>query len=427
MTTPPAISAPTSLDEFLAHAADECAAVGVPMTVEDFEPRFHRGPMPALTFVAEDGTWDIRVLAVQAIPVVQGRRGAEPEPGRRLSRAGYGLDGDRGAPAYEMHVYEVDSGWGGHGPRPLVDHGVWPDAQALAAAVFAWTRRAELHEQAVPPADPAAPRRRRRIAEHRAAARQDPRVDFGLIEPVADEDASALDQAALAEHFPRGASGRFDSKALVALACYTEGARNRPGLWLAARSRGDRLQITTESMIGANRAHRWDHTRWLWDSRHADTPAAVRWGADDVAAVRPVLDALAGRRVADALTLCGVEIDDDLGKVLMGRPTRVSMAEETPKFVTRAYGGLADAAPWRFAEALRLRHEERVAQRVRAASPSVVLFSLSGGHARQPCVVLEDAKTGPRLRLQYTGSSERLSRSLWTVPGDLHDDYAQTA
>jgi hypothetical protein len=180
-------------------------------------------------------------------------------------------------------------------------------------------------------------------------------------------------------------------------------------------------------MIGGNRAHRWDHTRWLWDRRHAAVPTAVRWGTDDVAHVEPVLDALAERRVADALTLCGVEIGDDLGKVLMGRPTRIHLADETPKFVTRAYVGLADAAPWRFAEALRIRREERVANRVKAPSRMVPLFALAGGHVRKPCVVLEETKTGPRLGLVYTGSAEKLSRSLWTVPGDLHDHYYSRA
>jgi hypothetical protein len=150
-----------------------------------------------LTFVSEDGTWDIRVLGVHAVPVVRDRRPDErgPGPGQQLRRAGYGVECHHGVPAYEMHIYEVDSGGGGHGVRPLVEHGIWPDAQALAAAVFAWTRRAEVAEQTVPPADPSGARRRRRIADHRAAARREPWVDFGLIEPVADEDAAALDPA----------------------------------------------------------------------------------------------------------------------------------------------------------------------------------------------------------------------------------------
>ena len=392
-----------------------CIEAGVPVGMGRLD-RPGEASVVALACAAPDGSWSATLTVVRARPISaeyrdwNGRWGRDPHEGYDLASPG--------ALIYELQVHEEDDGGTGHGPRPVVAFELVDGEQAAADALILWWLRPGLFHTAPPGPDPRADRRRERAEEHRRAAAAAPQVRLGPLPAAASDAAGRLDPAALCRNFPRAHDGHFHRSAVVALAPIGEVALNRRGGWLATRRDGDGLALTVEELIGANQAHRWDVTPWLWDSR-VRTTRSKRWQVTRAEQARPALAALRAGEVARALEIAGVAADDQVSRLLAGTPTRSFRAELAERWVHRLYAGLADAAPWRFAEAYRVWRSEVDTRRSRGARP-VTLFGLRGlNQARKPKIALDLDGGTPILRLVFTAGNLLLPRSLWTVPPDF--------
>lgn len=374
-------------------------------------------PVKALLCSAADGTWDA------AVTVVRARRNTghqwSVQEFTRDPRSGYDL-GSPGEMVYEVQIVEDGDGATDPGGRHLALFNLLAGARAAADELILWTGRPSLFHAAPPVPDQVREQRRHRLdLNHRTAAAARPAVHVVGVPGGAEADVDALDHAALCWHFPRDRTGRYQRSAVVALAAYGPTRPHRRGEWLAVRADGDRLAVMSQDLIGVNQRHRWDVTPWLWDRRHASTPPVRRWQVDDAEAARPVLDALRRGAVPDALRAAGVDVDDQVGRLLAGEPTRLFRAALTDVWVARLYAGLADSAPWRFTEAYRSWAAQRRGQKLPVRGP-VNLFGLGGlNQQRRPQVALDLAGETPVLRLVFSGSNAVLPRSLWTVPADL--------
>jgi hypothetical protein len=392
-----------------------CAEAGVPVGMGRLE-RPGEASVVALACTAPDGTWDATLTVVRARPISteyqdwNGRWGRDPHQGYDLASPG--------ALVYELQVHEEDDGAGGHGPRPVVVFELVDGEQAAADALILWWFRSGLFHATPPGPDPRADRRRERAEQHRRTAAAEPQVRLGPLPAAAADAAARLDPAALSRNFPRAHDGHFHRSAIVALAPIDDVALHRRGGWLAARRDGDGLALTVAELIGANQAHRWDVTPWLWDSRVRAT-RRKRWQVDRADQARPILAALRSGEVAHALEIAGVAADDQVTRLLTGAPTRSFRAELAERWVQRLHTGLADAAPWRFAEACRVWRSE-VSTRSGRGSRPVTLFGLKGlNQARKPKIALDLDGGTPVVRLVFTAGNLVLPRSLWTVPPDF--------
>ncbi|MET7400942.1 hypothetical protein ABZS66_46430 [Dactylosporangium sp. NPDC005572] len=287
------------------------------------------------------------------------------------------------------------------------------DEEAVVDAIRLWHGFRDTL-RSTPPA--AAPARRRagfvkQVAARRAAAdaarvRLDAQIDPGP-DPGLDLDLD-LDKARLCYHFPRDRHGRYVRNAVVALHDVEGGPLSKRGPWVAARADGDELVVAVEGLIGANQDHRWDRLPWLW--RGLDATAAERWQVADAADARPVVELLERHELAEALTLCGVDVDGDLAALLDGHPIDYRHARHTDTWVRTLYEQLRDCAPWRLA----------TAWRVAAAGKPIPLFGLKGmNHQVKPMVAVDAPGGVCRLTMHWTGSNARLTRALWEVPADL--------
>jgi hypothetical protein len=387
-----------------------CERANIPVALGRFD-RPGAAPVVALLCAAEDRSWDaiLTVVRAQSVPL---EHQAYNGRWRRDPRTGYDLTSD-GDLVYEVQIHEDDDGGGGHGPRPLVVFQLLEDAEAAADALILWWRRSLFHAPPPIPDQRAEQRRAARIAEHRRTASASPPVHFS---DVASSAAADVDPAALALHFPRERSGRFLRSTAVALAPF-DGTppphmRSR---WLTVRAEADELYVAVEDLIGGNLAHRWNLTPWLWDRRHVDASPRDRWQLDNAEQARPYLDALAAGRLIETLDLAGVAVDDQLAKLLRGKPNRIYRAELTETWVANLYVGLTESAPWRFAEA----YAAWLAERGGRPKPAT-MFGLKGmGQSRKPKLALDRTQSGTILRLEFSGGNLTLPRALWTVPADL--------
>lgn len=369
------------------------------------------GSVVALVCEADDGSWDATLTVVRAhrIPVehqaYNGRWGRDP-------RTGYDL-ASQGDLVYELQIHEDDDGAGGHGPRPLVVFQLLDDAEAAADALILWWRRPALFHTTPPVPDRRAEARRAaRTTAHRRQASAEPLVTLDVDVPT--DPGAAIDPAGVAFHFPRERSGRFLRSAVVALTPLDDTPPHLRGRWLTVRAVDDELTVGVENLIGGNQAYRWNLTSWMWDRRVQASPCE-RWQLDDAAKARPYLDAIAAGRLAEALDLAGVAVDEQLAKLLRGEPNRTYRAELADKWVANLYAGLAESAPWRFEHA----YAAWLAERGGRPKP-VTMFGLKGlGQSRKPKVTLDRARSGPILRLHFSAGNLLLPRALWTVPADL--------
>jgi hypothetical protein len=402
--------------DLLAPVVRLCEEAGVAVRLGEFTGRFGP-PVRAILCEAEDGSWDAAVTVVRAQRHAAGNRHYGSEFGRD-PRTGYDLR-TQGELVYELQVHELDDGIGGHGPRPLVVFNLCATAQAVADQLILWVRRASLFAVSPPRLDVhREERRERKCFDHREAAAAHPIVDVRDTPPGAEGELWALDPASLAWHFPRDRMGRFARKAVVLLFDLEDRAATLRSRWLTARADGESLVVSTEDLIAANQLHRWDVTPWLWDRRAAHTPDGARWQAADPAEVAQQLTHVRAGEPAEALRLAGVRVDDQLGALLAGRPTRAFRAEKTATWVANLHAGLADVAPWRLAHAYRTWRDGRTHRR--SPDPPITLFGLGGaGTARKPKVALELAGDAALLSLYYTAGNAVLARELWTVPPDL--------
>lgn len=394
--------------ELLEPVKRRCDEAGLEVTVGDFHPR-DGDRVRALLCGPADRSWDAMIT------VIRGRRRPEEwrYPGGEYERdpvTGYRLDSD-GQLLYELQIHE-DGGDSGRGIKVfrLAEY-----AEAAVDELILWARRPALFRCAPPVLDP---RRRQRQElrqfEHREAAAAAARV------VVLDQAGAAIDDAALCWNFPREASGRYLRSAVVALTHLGDRqVANARTPWLAARAEGETLVVDTDRLFGANQRHRWNLTPWLWDARHGGARARERWQVDDPSSAAPVVESLSRGAVAEALTRCGVRVDESLANLLAGIPARLSLAEYTQKWVTSLSDGLAGSAPWRFAAAYGAWRDERRSFDLPAAGP-VVLFGLKGmKQARKPKVALDEQDGTPILRLIFSGSNAVLPDALWKLPPDL--------
>jgi len=404
--------------ELLEPVARMCAAADVLVWRGNFRQGRFAPTVTALLCTAEDNSWDAAVTVVRAHRMPKDHRW-HGHKFTRDPREGYDLDSP-GEIVYEVQIKEDDDGAGGHGPRPLVAFRLFADPRAAADELILWARRASLFRTDPPVQDPDKElRRERRCFDHREASAGQARVAVGWVPDEAAADVASVDRAAVCWHFPRERSGRYQRSAVVALTSYGDARPHRRGPWLTVRADGDRLMLTMDSLIAANQKHRWDVTPWLWDRRHANTPPMTRWQVDRPEHAAPAFSALRRAAVGEALAEAGVQVDDQIGKLLGGNPNRAFRAELTETWVSSLYAGLADVAPWRLSAAYQIWREGRMALGLPTREP-VVLFGLGGvGAQRKPKVALDLDDHGPVLRLIFTGSNALLPRSLWTVPADL--------
>src|SRR5262245_44206409 len=394
--------------------AEICRLACVPVARGWFSPHGYSAPIAALLCPPDDGSWDATLTVVRAHRVAVEHQ-AYNKPWSRDPRNGYDLT-SAGKVLYELQIHEDDDGAGGHGPRPLVVFELLEQARAVADALIEWWQRpARFRARPRPPDWRARQRRAARIAQHRRLASTSPRVRFDDAASGAAAELAAIDQVALALHFPRDRSGGFLRSAVVALASLDRGPPHLRSRWLAVRAKGDELHVGIEDLIGGNQIYRWNLTPWMWDRRHVSAHPRDRWQLDDRAQAAPYLDALAAGQVTEALDLACVAVDDQLAKLLRGEPTRNYRAKLTEKWVANLYQGLIESAPWRFSAA----YAAWLAERGGRAAPAP-MFGLKGlTQARKPKVMLDRTPSGTILRLKFSGGNLVLPNALWTVPADL--------
>jgi len=241
---------------------------------------------------------------------------------------------------------------------------------------------------------------------------------------VPADDLANLDAAQLARCFPREDDGRLPLAAVVLLAPVAPMTTAPKQRWLLAESPSRRsapqvITLALRDETGRNFEHRWDEARWLWDARAAATTSELaRWGttwqlieqgdaASDAApparAARALHLVRAGRW-RDALALCGVtHALDELPyrRCNHGRGISPALWDRALEY------GMRDVAPWRFAELVRGKTEQR-------------LFNFPGQTtARKYCIVLRDDSGTPHLAVGLTGANTRLPAVRWRWPPDL--------
>lgn len=369
---------------------------------------------------ARTGRTQVTVVAARRVRP----RGKGGDAWERDDRLEYDIEGD--------FVFEVTT-LEGRGDGPGDPRAIWAprwlvrDEEAVVDAIRKWHGYRETLRSAPPVAD----RRRgradlaRQVDARRsaaAAARVRLTVDASAVAPerraVLAQHVAELDHAQLCFHFPRDRFGRYVKSAVVALTGYEAGLSKR-GPWLAVRADGDELVVGVEALIGANQDHRWDQLPWLWSTTHRDASTEQRWQVPDADQARPAVELLDRHALADALTLCGVEVDTHLAALLDGYPISFRYARYTGTWVKSLYEQLRNCAPWRLATAYQVWQGERRAAR-RPADEEIVLFGLKGlNQAVKPVVAVDTRDGACRLRMSWSGTNARLTRALWECPADL--------
>ncbi|WP_043512027.1 MULTISPECIES: hypothetical protein [unclassified Actinoplanes] len=397
----------------LAGISDQLRRRGIPSSFGQLTPYYDgygRAPAGLTGLVVDepDGPGSLQVTVVTAHRVAE----ASGDPLRRARDVDleYDLNGEI---LFEVTTLDVAVGsaavWS---PRLLTG-----SEEAVVDAVRLWHGYRDTLRATPPLPDPKRPARHARQLAGRRAAAAAPRVRV-TGEAAATPDVSDLDHARLCFHFPRDRTGRYSRRAVVALAGYdiTLGKRGR---WLAARASGDELTVGVEALIDVNQDHRWDQLPWLWRASARDTPATLRWQAPDADHVQPIIDLLRRHEIAEALTLCGVEVDERLSALLAGYPISYSQARYTETWVHTLYDRLAGSAPWRFAAGFRAWQQER-RRAGRSDQAEVPLFGLKGlNQQSRPMVALAAPRGVCRLRMIWSAGNARLPRALWELPADL--------
>ncbi|WP_238012430.1 hypothetical protein KZZ52_21850 [Dactylosporangium sp. AC04546] len=372
------------------------AEFGLLVPYQDFYGSSPDG-LTGLVVPQPDGPGRMQVTVVAARRTVPPGEGGLSADGRMWVRD-VDLDYDLAGDALAFEFTTLDEGGAGPvwAPRQLAH-----DEEAVVDAIRLWDGFRETL-RSTPPA--AAPARRRAVFVKQVAARQ----AASAAARVRLDAAIDLDPARLCYHFPRDRHGRYVKNAVVALHDVEGGPFSKRGPWVAARADGDELVVAVEGLIGANQDHRWDRLPWLF--RRLEAAPGERWQVADAADARPVVELLERHEVAEALTLCGVDVDGDLAALLDGHPIDYRHARYTDTWVRTLYEQLRDCAPWRLA----------TAHRLAAAGKPIPLFGLKGmNHQVKPMVALDAPDGVCRLTMHWTGSNARLTRALWEVPADL--------
>ncbi len=341
----------------------------------------------------------------------------------------YELDGDDEV-VFEVSTLEGTGDGPGNPPAIWAPRQLTRDGEAAVDAIRLWYGYRDSWRTTPPTARPDRRRaaRMREVAARRAAAeaaRIRLTVDTSAVpaphRPRLTEDLARLDPAQLCFHFPRDRQGRYVKSAVVALSAYHDAPLTKRGPWLAVVVDGDTLVVGVLPLIGANQDHRWDASPWLWRTGHGDATVEERWQVPDAERARPAVDLLDRNAVADALTLCGVDVAPDIAALLAGYPISYQHARYTDTWVGRLYEQLPTCAPWRLAHAYRVCEAQRQAGRRRPAAPEPIpLFGLKGlNQQAKPMLAIGTRDGVPRLTMVWTASNARVPRTLWERPADL--------
>src|SRR5262249_25759075 len=130
------------------------------------------------------------------------------------------------------------------------------------------------------------------------------------------------------------------------------------GVWLVADGpvpRAEpRLTLRLVRAAGRSAQHRWDGIPEYWRTSGARTIEQL-WGVGpQVTAdlIGSATDALLAGQAFEALAMCGVTIDRGTQRLLSGLPDCFELREWTDKWVTNATDMMANAAPWRWRDAM---------------------------------------------------------------------------
>jgi hypothetical protein len=210
--------------------------------------------------------------------------------------------------------------------------------------------------------------------------------------------------ALLAFNFPRDQRGRLLGKARVLLDILEP--PQPPG---RTRCRFLRIQDGRFDLVVAdehveNQDYRWDGQPWRW--RADGTSAVERWGIEDLELAQAVVILLEAAEWEVALRECGLQLGDDLRRVLASEPLGYLLRDLAGGWATAAAEQLLRLAPWRLGRV--------------ATKKSIRLFGLGGMNVqRKPGVYLKLADGRPTLDMEASASNRRLPREEWERPLDF--------
>jgi hypothetical protein len=210
--------------------------------------------------------------------------------------------------------------------------------------------------------------------------------------------------ALLAFNFPRDQRGRLLVKARVLLDILEPPqppGRTRCRFLTIQDGRFD-LVVADEHV--ENQDYRWDGQSWRW--RADGTPPDERWGIEDLELAQAVVILLEAAEWEVALRECGVQLGDDLRRVLAAEPLGYLLRDLAGGWATTAADQLVRMAPWRLARL--------------AGKKSIRLFGLGGVNVQQkPGAYLKLVEGRPTLDMEASASNQRLAREEWERPLDF--------
>jgi hypothetical protein len=208
----------------------------------------------------------------------------------------------------------------------------------------------------------------------------------------------------LAFHFPRNERGRLLGKARVLLDTVDPPEQQRRARCRFLKVQDGRFELVEASEFVENQDYRWDGQPWRW--RADGTPPVERWGIEDLELAQAVVLLLEAAEWEVALRECGVQLGDDLRRILAAEPLGYLLRDLAGGWATTAAEQLLRLAPWR------LPH--------RAGKKSIRLFGLGGVNVqRKPGVYLKLVEGRPTLDMEASASNRRLAREEWERPLDF--------
>jgi hypothetical protein len=275
-----------------------------------------------------------------------------------------------------------------------------PDASRIADAIAEWATRPL---RVVLPRPPGPDELRRRVLNRLKLALADAAVPPPL---DASGIAENLDPALVAFHYPRDRRGRMQGTARVLIGVLERGAPGRRSRCLFVRLHDGAFETFISDEFVENQDHRWHLQTWRWDRLAAHAPAPERWGVDDVDAAIRSTELLESGRFHEGLEQFGVQVCEQLRKVLAGEPLGPLHVDLAAKWGTVAAEQLAAAAPWRLG-AVATKNWTRV-------------FGLGGSNAQVKPVVALGLRDGrPALEVTALGSNRRLAAEDWQRSNDF--------
>ena len=217
-------------------------------------------------------------------------------------------------------------------------------------------------------------------------------------------DLPGADPALLAFNFPRDQRGRLLGKARVLIDTLEPAKPPARTRCRFLRIQDARFELVTADEHVENQDHRWDNQPWRW---RADGASPVeRWGIEDLELAAAVVILLEAAEWEVALRECGVQLGDDLRRILAAEPLGYLLRDLAGGWARAAAEQLLQLAPWRLGPL--------------AGKKSTRLFGLGGMNVqRKPGVYLKLAGGRPTLDMEASASNRRLAREEWERPLDF--------